>query len=139
MSVLVVLLLGIGLVGCDSGTGPSDGEQVELHADIVQLAEEGARARLADLTNFEWDTVYVYPEGTRVKEIEREVGGELPANTTTDYLATSVMVFVRDGNVVRSPAVPELVFSNADNQFNSEVRLVPTHQGKRSPLELVEG
>lgn len=111
--------------GCDSGSS-EPGQPLEhddrLFTAILDLAEAGKSQRLAALTEFAWDEVYVYYEGASADDIAGDVGTELEMN---DYYESAgrLMVFVGGDDVVRAISAPELV---------SWGRLEPVHR-RRAP------
>lgn len=95
------------------------------------------RANADDVTDFDWDSVYVYYEGARADEIADDVGARLDMN---DYYGSAgcLMVFVHDDDVVRAISGPELVSWDGSNRFGDSARLIPTRPGKSSGLRLTE-
>jgi hypothetical protein len=106
-ALLATLLLAGACTPTEGPTVPRDA----LFTAILDLRARGASAPLRDLTDFRWDTVYCYYEGTPNDEINAEVGSE--AQKPGGYLLVSgaLAVFVADGEIVRTSTIPELTFT----------------------------
>ncbi|ACU95954.1 hypothetical protein [Saccharomonospora viridis] len=136
ITALFVLFL-IVCAGCGMG-GVSVEHDEELQDRLRELSAAGASASLAELTEGGWDTVYVFSEGASAERIEREVG-QAVLSSEYYYDAGNLLVFARDGEVVRAVTVlPDLLATGGQSRWSHDVRLEP--QGKRTPavLRLVE-
>lgn len=118
-----------------SGSGGSSVEYDEqLSATIVGMSKRDESRRLAALTHFAWDKVYVYSEGASADQIAQDVGADV---LTDKYYRTAgnLLVFVRDGEVLRAiSVVPDLLKWNGSNSFGRDVELTPAHPGGSSGL-----
>ncbi len=123
-------------VNDDSGSGPSVQADPALAQALRDLSVQGESARLADLTDFEWDTVHVFFEGATKESVQQDVG---TAVLTSDryYDAGNLLVFVCEGSVERAVSVvPDLLATRGTNRFSSDVRLTPHGSGTPSLLLL---
>jgi acetaldehyde dehydrogenase (acetylating) len=101
------------------------------------LAASGGAAELRTLTDFGWDTVHVFGEGATRDEIEAAVGD--PVIRGSRYLdAGQLLVFQRDGDVVRAVSVVPDLLSFDRSSWPSSVRLEST-DGAPGVLRLVDG
>jgi hypothetical protein len=100
------------------------------------LAGSGGTAELHALTDFGWDTVHVFGEGATRGEIESAVGE--PVIRGSRYLdAGQLLVFERDGDVVRAVSVVPDLLSFDRPTWSSSVRLDAA--GAPGVLHLVDG
>lgn len=105
---------------------------------LFELSEKGASAKLADLTDTEWDTVHVFFEGSSAEDIERSVGTKVIKGDFW-YEAGNLMVFVNDGAVVSAVAfVPDILATNGKSSWGTSTWLEPRGDRKPAVLGLVE-
>jgi hypothetical protein len=75
-------------------------------ADAVHAAaEDGSTFRLADVTDFEWDRFYVVGPYFSQENADKQLGFHWSHASNSDYKMSdggSLLVFVRDGEVVRA-------------------------------------
>jgi hypothetical protein len=92
-----------------AGCGPF-GDEVEgslepLSAAAKRAGRTHASFRLASVTDFDWDRVYVFPPYRSSEEIERELGfdwGGAGDSESTSNDAWYLLVFVNGGQVTRA-------------------------------------
>jgi len=132
MVVLAILLLA----GCTRLGGSLEVTDDEgLQSGLLNLSQTGGTGRLADLTDFEWDTVYVFAEGAAAEDIETLVGRSVLSDDFY-YEAGNLLVFVRDGEPVRAVSVvPEVLVTGGQARWGADVALQP--RGDRRPASLV--
>src|SRR5215218_1862507 len=96
-----LLLAAMLLAGCGpfwDGIGGSSDE-------IADAVESGKPFRLADVTDFEWDRLYVIPAYSSQRDVERQLGFHWGDAEHSDFRTTdggSLLAFVRDGEVVEA-------------------------------------
>ncbi len=82
--------------------------------EFRRAGPRGQRRRLEELTDFEWDTVHLFGEGTPFKEIDETVGSPLFAREGRYTEQGSLLVFTNRGRVVHAVAlVPAFVTGSA--------------------------
>ena len=96
----------------------------KLTGALRALSATGARGELAVLTDFEWDAVNVFGEGTRREEIEAVVGDPIVSDRRY-YDAGHLLVFTCRGDVVRAVSVVPDILAVAHPTWTSDVRLEP--------------
>lgn len=97
----------------------------QLSQQLRDLAGRGGTAKLADLTDFTWDTVHVFSEGTTASEVE-QVSGESVLNDNRYYDAGNLLVFVDDGHVVAALSVlPGLLVTAGQPTWDADTILEP--------------
>jgi hypothetical protein len=107
----VILLLGISLTGCGVGhRGTVMVSDEALNAKIRSLANCGASAPLRDLTDFDWDNVFTFYEGTSNDAVNEAVGAVVLRPGPYFLKGGALAVFVRDGAVVKLLLIPGLDF-----------------------------
>lgn len=127
---IICLLLTIGFVtGCNS---LNDGRIVENGSPVnnsnsnismnsnvaAAIASAAAKKRgntekvifnLKNLTDFDWDKVYIFAPHTPQKTIEQSVGGSVPSSALSDIASRDdicLMLFVKGGRVVQKAELP---------------------------------
>ncbi|EID53342.1 hypothetical protein [Saccharomonospora xinjiangensis] len=136
LAVLFVLVLAV-CAGCGWG-GVRVEHDERLQDRLRELSAARGSAALAEVEGGEWDTVYVFGEGTSAERVEREVGSAVLSEEYY-YDAGNLLVFVLDGEVTRAVTVlPDLLATGGRAKWSRDVRLEP--QGQRAPavLRLVE-
>ncbi|UYM07186.1 hypothetical protein [Solicola gregarius] len=114
-----------GDVNSSSGSAVEYDER--LSATIVGMSKRGETRELARLTNFTWDNVYVYSEGASAEKIADDVGSAVLSEKYY-YTAGNLLVFVRDGEVLRAISVaPDLLTWNGTNAFSPAAEITPAH------------
>ena len=109
-----------------------------LHDGLRELSSSGRSARLADLTDFEWDSVYVFGEGARADEINDSVGTTVLRPGWYDS-AGNLLVFSLGGKAVyAADVVPDILVTGEKIEWGAGTWLEP--RGNRTPaaLRLVE-
>lgn len=110
-TVLTVALLAAA--GC-ADKEPTGRESVptasDLYDKISELREAKRTAPLNSLTDFAWDGVFCYYEGTPTDEINTAVGGEVEEPGRRLAVTGALAVFVADGKPVRKARIPEINF-----------------------------
>lgn len=110
----------------------------QLSQQLRDLAGRGGTAKLADLTDFTWDTVHVFSEGATASEVE-QVAGEPVLNDNRYYDAGNLLVFVHDGHVVAALSVlPDLLVTDGRPTWDADTILEPRGQNRPSALQLVK-
>jgi hypothetical protein len=135
--LVLATLLGVG-------TACSRGDRVRVDHDegfqrkVLDLSLTGASGRLADLTTFSWDTVYVFGEGASAEQIETATGARVLAGRFYDE-AGNLLVFAEDGRVVAANAVvPDVLATRGRTRWSAAVRLVPVNDNRPAVLRLTE-
>lgn len=119
-----VLLSGCG--GSPTGTTPDD----ELGAALTAVSESGEETPLASLTDFAWDTVYVFGEAVSAEDVEAAVG--VPVLEGEFFTEEGdLLVFTLDGEAQRASVVRfgPIVTDATTTSFTPEVVLRPREPG----------
>lgn len=112
-ALAVILLVLVVVVAAACRPGPTywrqDADET-LNAKIIDLNNSESSMALKDLTEFEWDEVYIYDEGVSNDRINQDVG--VVMFRPGDYMMISgvLAVFVLDGDPVRVLVLPSLEF-----------------------------
>jgi hypothetical protein len=137
------ILLAAALVV--AGTACSGGDRVrvqhdeDLQRDVLRLSQQGGSGRLADLTDFDWDTVYVFSEGASATAIEKAVGTPVLSGKYYDE-AGNLLVFSSGGSVVKATSVvPDVLATGGRSKWGPAVRMVPVNDRTPAVLQLVDG
>jgi hypothetical protein len=135
MLVLPVLAALVLLAGC--GRGSESAPELRLTSDdafeaaFVSVWADGGSRRIADMTNFEWDGLRIFAEGTPAAMINGYVGGEVIRG---DYYvsSTNLFVFTHGGKPVRliMGSSDFLTSGRPDITYGPEVRLTVDHPGE---------
>lgn len=105
---------------------------------VLDLSQTASSGRLADLTTFSWDTVYVFGEGASAEQIETATGARVLAGRFYDE-AGNLLVFAEDGRVVAAKAVvPDVLATRGRIRWSAAVRLMPVNDHRPAVLRLVE-
>ena len=91
------LLVMVWFVAC--GSDVIEKNEESFHGEVKKLVS--AQVNLQELTEFEWDLLYVFGPYTSKKEIEEVIGFE--SDNITDNMAdesTTYLLFVKDNAVV---------------------------------------
>lgn len=131
------LALVAALVGCGTG-GTAVERDEDLEAGLRDLSARAGAGQLADLTDFAWDAVFVFPEGVSAEAVEAEVGSAvLPGDRYYD--AGNLLVFVREDEVVRVVSVlPDLLVTGGRARWDADVGLEPRGEATPASLRLVD-
>lgn len=147
-----VLTAWVVMTGCgsESGSGESSGGDVtgsggsavehdeELASTVVAMSKQGETRQLSELTDFEWDKVYLYSEGAHAKDVAEDVGSDVLSDEYY-YDAGNLLVFTRDGELERAVSVvPDLLTWDGANGFGPKVTLTPAHAGENRLLRVQE-
>lgn len=128
-TVAIALAAGITVGACGSADGRPYVYDTPLKKRIAQFRQEGpegATRRLDSLTDFAWDTVHVFREGARYRDIDRAIGAELFGRDGRYYDNDgTLLIFMRDGNVALAQALipPLLVEASATTVARSHATL----------------
>jgi hypothetical protein len=130
--VLAALIL---LTAC--GQGPASTPELRLTSDdafetaFVSVWKNGGSRRIADMTNFEWDGLRIFAEGTPAAMINTYVGDEV---VRRNYYAssTNLFVFTHGGKPVRllRGSSDFLTGDRPDMIYGPEVRLTVDRPGE---------
>ncbi|MGH3980310.1 MAG: hypothetical protein ACRDRZ_15110 [Pseudonocardiaceae bacterium] len=136
--IALTMVLGLLLAvpgGCGIIGGMDIATEGPLHDRLRELSSTGGSAALADLTDFEWDTVYVFGEGTRAEEINDAVGTTVLRVQDRYYSAGNLLVFSSHGKAVyAADVVPDILVTGGDTEWGAGTRLEP--RGDRTPAAL---
>lgn len=137
-AVLVILLLVLS-AGCSKLAGSMEiANDENLQSGLLDLSATGGAGRLADLTDFEWDTVYVFSEGAAAADIEAAVGQPV-IDDEFYYEAGNLLIFVRGGEPVRAVSVlPDVLVTGGQARWSADVSLQPRGDTRPASLILVE-
>lgn len=133
--LVIATCCACGVIGGDV-TGIEQDER--LTDGLRELSSRGGTARLAELTDLDWDTVHVFGEGARAEDIEQTVGQRVIRDKRY-YDAGNLLVFVRDGEVVSAVSVvPDLLSTGGQRTWGADTRLEPTSPSRPAVLRMVE-
>ena len=130
--VLAVLIL---LTAC--GQSSASAPELRLDSDDAfetafgSVWDNGGSRRIADMTNFEWDGLRIFAEGTPAAMINSYVGGEVIRRKY--YVnSTNLFVFTHGGKPVRliMGSSDFLARGRPDITFGREVRLTVDRPGE---------
>ncbi|MFD2082545.1 hypothetical protein [Actinopolymorpha cephalotaxi] len=111
------------------------GHDPKLDAGLGRLSDNATGARLADLTDFEWDIVYVFGEGDPADEINHAAGMKIVRRGRFVEDSVCLFIFKLDGKVVRHLRAPQIVHPGMGDR---DVRVEPARTSpKPVSLELV--
>jgi hypothetical protein len=100
-----VLALAAATVGCGPFGDDVDGSLDALTDAVRESDRTGVPFRLASVTSFEWDRVYVFGPYSTPEQIREQLGFDWPAaedSKIEDADWMNLLVFVRDGRVVHA-------------------------------------
>jgi hypothetical protein len=89
------------LLACGCGSGRVERKIVERALEACKSAE-ACTINVNDLTDFQWDKMYVFKYNATPEQIRRALGFELPGHTEF----TRKVVFVKGGRVVHREEYP---------------------------------
>ena len=121
MNMRVVAVFFAALVGSvtlAAGSGVNDTATSTKLAQFTAAGPNGARLRLSDVTDFEWDTVRSYSATAPIALYWRDLGasfqldGEIVRQLTDD---SAVLVFLNKGQIVRQVVIGPPVFLQGSN------------------------
>ena len=141
LTVRLACLAGVllTLTGCLGRNPVPIQHDAHLERAVLELSRTGGTARLRDLTDFSWDRVHVFPEGTSAREVNRTVGQAVLADGSFYYDAGNLLVFTAGGRVVRAVSVlPDVLATGNRPTWSGEVRLEPRRPGQPGVLRLAE-
>lgn len=122
-------LMCLALTGCGIITHTPAGEFDEpLEAKLSELKDSGGSARLSDLTDFGWDEVHLFNEGTPRDKIEAVVGDPVIRGGDSGP-SVSLLVFEQDGKVVDSVTVTGDYLRADQPSWGSDVVVEPWGEG----------
>jgi hypothetical protein len=130
--VLAVLVL---LTAC--GQGSASAPELKLTSDdafetaVGSVWDNGGSRRIADLTDFEWDGLRIFAEGTPAAMINSYVGGEVIRRNYYESSA-NLFVFTHGGEPVRLLMMSGdfLTRDRPDITYGPEVRLTVDPPGE---------
>lgn len=141
MLVLIVGMLStVGMSACSN----SRGEDVEVRGDEVlqakfrQLSESGGSARLADLTDFEWNSVYVFPEGASAGQVAKATGRDILKENFYSEAGNLLVFMGEDTPTVAISVVPDLLVTGGRARWTDQVRLEARGTARPALLQLDE-
>jgi hypothetical protein len=144
MRALVARTLVLAALLAWAGTACSGGGRVHVDHDpglqrnVLELSRTGTPGRLADLTTFSWDTVYIFGEGAPAADIEAAVGEPVITGRFYDE-AGNLLVFASSGRVVAAKSVvPDVLATGGKTRWGATVRLEPVNDHRPAVLRLVE-
>ncbi len=113
-SLIIGVLLLVILESCGAGTIDPLSTEGKLVTRINTTcgASGNCTIRLTDVTDFDWDLVYVFKYTARQSEIERVIGAPFPRYQ--EFQRSTI--FLKDGKLVHSEANPTDVESLINNQ-----------------------
>ncbi len=129
--VLTVLIL---LTAC--GQGPASAPELRLTSDDAfetafgSVWDNGGSRRIADMTNFQWDGLRIFAEGTPAAMINSYVGDEI---VRREYYVSSanLFVFTHGGKPVRLLMMSgDFLARDTDMIYGPEVRLTVDRPGE---------
>ncbi len=141
MLVLVAGLLStVGMSAC----GNSRGEDVEVRGDDAlqakfrQLSASGGSARLADLTDFDWDSVYVFSEGASAGQVAKATGRDILKEKFYSEAGNLLVFLGEDTPTVAISVVPDLLVTGGRARWTDRVRLESRGTARPALLQLDE-
>ena len=127
------------VAGCSSRTYTELNLDSPLVEDLFAAGQTGETFRLADLTNFEWETVSVFWEGTTEEGVAERTG--LKMEFGGGRVGSTLLVFCAENEVVwvQGYPYPDLdVESRLRRTYSSEVVLEPGSVFTEPSGQLVE-
>jgi hypothetical protein len=95
-----LLVWSVALLAC-SNNSARDAFPGRLEQAIASAAKAGGAVRMADVTDFEWDTLHVFVPYTSVEEVQKQLGFAWSEATELDLDTRNQLVFVKEGRVVK--------------------------------------
>lgn len=111
----------------------------ELARSLRELSQAADSARLADLTDFSWDSVHVFVEGAMADELNSVAGVQVISEGSRYYDAGNLLIFTSNGQLAKAiSVVPDLLVTGGRRTWSNDARLEP--RGSTTPvvLRLVE-
>ena len=135
MVAIPLLAALVLLTACSQGSAPAPELTLTsggaFETAFVSVWDNGGSRRIADMTNFEWDGLRIFAEGTPAAMINSYVGGEVIRG---DYYesSTNLFVFTHGGKPVRliMGSSDFLTRDRPDITFGPEVRLTVDRPGE---------
>jgi hypothetical protein len=135
MLVIPALAALVLLTAC--GQGSASAPELRLTSDdafetaLVSVWANGGSRRIADMTNFEWDGLRIFAEGTPAAMINSYVGGEVIRRNHYESSA-NLFVFTHGGKPVRLLMMSGdfLTRDRPDMTYGPEVRLTVDRPGE---------
>ncbi|EHR69581.1 hypothetical protein BurJ1DRAFT_0700 [Burkholderiales bacterium JOSHI_001] len=113
----LALLACATLLACSDKSGPPPltlSVHPALEARVVKLWTHGGSAPLASLTDFEWDSVAVFHQGTSAAVIHAALGQKVLGEQPRFTQATNLLVFRLKGQPVRLVMNSSDLFADTD-------------------------
>ncbi len=108
-----LLVWTVALMAC-SRNSSRDAFAGRLEQAFRSAAQSGGVVRMADTTDFDWDTLHVFGPYTSAEEVQKQLGFPWSDATELDLDTVNQLVFVKEGKVVK-----HLLFSRAKGDFVS--------------------
>lgn len=122
------LVACLTLAGCGIVTVTKPGEhRSALESTLSELKDSGRSAPLKSLTDFDWDTVYLFREYTSRDEVEKVVGQ--PVIDGDAVSSGSLLVFEKSGDIVEKAYVTGDYLRADQPTWRSDVLVEPWGQG----------
>lgn len=119
----LALVAGCGSSGDDRPIGLEFND--DFKAQLDQLQASGGTAPVAELTDFDWDTMHVFSEGASAETIADKVGGPV-INDPFFYTAGHLLVFSANGKPVKALAFTPDNISDTGDGWTDAVRIQAT-------------
>lgn len=135
MLAIPVLAALVLLTAC--GQGSASAPELRLTSDDAfetafgSVWDNGGSRRIADMTNFEWDGLRIFAEGTPAAMINSYVGGEVIRRNYYES-STNLFVFTHGGKPVRLIMMSDdfLTRDRPGMTYGPEVRLTVDRPGE---------
>lgn len=130
----VSLCVLMAVSGCLGGSVEIQRDS-ELERSLRQLSGTAGSARLADLTDFPWDTMHVFTEGAKAEEVNGAAGVKVIREGSRYYDAGNLLIFTSNGEFVSAISmVPDVLVTDGQRTWDNTARLEP--RGSRTPVAL---
>lgn len=131
MRFVGTLIYALVLVaGCGGGGDRPIGLEFdrEFNAQLDRILASGGGAPVAELTDFDWDTMHVFSEAASAETIADKAGGPV-INDPFFYTAGHLLVFSADGKPVKALAFTPDNISGTGDGWTDAVRIEATSPG----------
>lgn len=146
--LIAVLLLSVAVLlgGCGSNGHNNMSEKpyrydtsvTQRLGEFQRRGPQGAQLRLDQLTDFEWDDVYLFGEGTPYREIDVAVGAALFGRDGRYMERGPLLVFTSGGQVVHAVALvrPAPDIGGSSLKYARESAVLEAHTKDPGPYDL---